>query len=112
MFAQTPEPPYYAVIFSTLLTEDYDGYVETIDEMIALAEQQPGFLGIERARNGKEQGGLGISVSYWASLDAINVWRNNADHMAVKGKGRKKWYRAYRLRITKVEKDGTWEVGG
>jgi heme-degrading monooxygenase HmoA len=100
--ASTPEPPYYAVIFTSLRTEgDPVGYAETADEMVRLASLQPGFLGVETAR---EPGGLGITVSYWASLEAISAWKAEADHAAAQRAGRERWYLAYELRIARVER--------
>lgn len=64
--ASTPEPPYFAVIFSSLLKDGENGYADSVQRILKIAQQQPGFLGYESARSG-----LGISVSYWSSLDAI-----------------------------------------
>jgi len=66
MIANTPTPPYYAVIFTNTLSDDTTGYEEVANRMVELAEQQPGYLGMESVRDG-----LGITVSYWQSLDAI-----------------------------------------
>lgn len=99
MIANTPKPPYYAVIFSTLRTSVDDGYLETAERMEELAKQQEGFLGIESARNE-----VGITVSYWKSLDAILKWRNNAEHTLARKKGKELWYKTYQLRICKVER--------
>lgn len=98
--ANTPPPPYYAVIFSSLRTEPDDDYRRTADELEKLAHQQPGFLGIESARDG-----LGITVSYWASIEAIKNWKKQSDHLAAQQKGREKWYSAYKTRICLVEHD-------
>jgi heme-degrading monooxygenase HmoA len=94
------QPPYYAVIFSALLTEDLAGYEETAEKMEELAKDQPGYLGIESAR--KE---LGITISYWESLEAILQWKNNIEHTAAREKGRTQWYQQYQLRICKVERE-------
>jgi heme-degrading monooxygenase HmoA len=99
--ARTPEPPYWAVIFSTLRTPVDAGYAQTAEEMEALAAQQPGYLGIESARG---EDGVGITVSYWASEEAIAAWRRNADHLAAQRAGRETWYRAYELRVARVER--------
>jgi heme-degrading monooxygenase HmoA len=100
--ARTPEPPYWAVVFTSLRTPADDaGYAQTAGEMEALAAQQPGFLGLESAR---DDGGLGITVSYWASEEAIVAWRRNADHQAAQRTGRDRWYRAYELRVARVER--------
>lgn len=100
MIAQTPQPPYYAVIFSSVRTDVADGYGDTAGRMIELAHEQPGFLGVESARNE-----LGITVSYWESLDAIRAWRQNAEHRIAQQTGRSHWYTAYKTRICKVERD-------
>lgn len=99
MIANTPKPPYYAVIFTTLKTEVEEGYLEMAEKMEKLAEQQEGYLGIESARNE-----VGITVSYWESLDAILKWRNNAEHSLAREKGKELWYKTYQLRICKVER--------
>jgi len=100
MIAKTPQPPYYAVIFSTLRTEINEGYEETASRMEELAKEQEGYLGIETAKNE-----LGITVSYWKSLDSITKWKNNVEHTMARNKGRMFWYEKYRLRICKVERD-------
>ena len=82
-FAHTPAPPYYAVIFTSLRTEGDQGYGAMAERMVELAAQQPGFLGVESAREG-----LGITVSYWADLASIAAWKQNAEQidMAQSGK--------------------------
>lgn len=92
-------PPYYAVIFTTVRTEVEEGYSETAKEMEVLAAQQKGFLGIEHARSN-----LGITISYWDSLDAIALWKQDIAHTVAREKGREKWYQQYQLRICKVER--------
>jgi heme-degrading monooxygenase HmoA len=107
--ARTPEPPYYAVVFSSIRRpEPDDGYAQTADEMEALAATQPGYLGIESARG---EDGLGISVSYWATLDAIAAWKAVADHRTAQRLGRERWYRAYELRVCRVERAYGFERG-
>lgn len=97
--SQTPEPPYYAVIFTSIRTPGDNGYGEMADAMERLAAQQPGFLGFETARQE-----LGISVSYWTSLAAIQVWKNNAEHQQAQKKA-KLWYQTFRVRVCRVEKE-------
>jgi heme-degrading monooxygenase HmoA len=107
MLARTPAPPYWAVIFTSLRDEQpADGYGQTAEEMVRLASSQPGFLGVESARDAR---GLGITVSYWASPEAITAWRRHADHLAAQRAGRERWYRAYALRVAKVERDTHFE---
>jgi heme-degrading monooxygenase HmoA len=97
--------PYYAVIFTSTQTNTLDGYSEMADQMEALAKQQPGFLGMESARNG-----LGITVSYWESLDAIKTWKLQSDHLVAQRKGRTDFYNWYKVRICKVERDYEFSV--
>src|SRR5882757_808871 len=98
MIANTPATPYYAVIFTSLRTEGDDGYGTMADAMDELAKQQEGYLGIESARNE-----IGITVSYWQSLEAIRNWKANTDHLMAQKYGREKWYASYKVRICKVE---------
>ncbi|QSX79625.1 antibiotic biosynthesis monooxygenase family protein [Agrilutibacter solisilvae] len=99
-FAQLPEPPYYAVIFSSLRNGDDDaGYQAAAERMVALASQQPGFLGVETVRGAD---GFGITVSYWESEAAILAWKHQADHAATRAHGRRHWYEYYELRVSKV----------
>ena len=100
-FARTPAPPYYAVIFTTRRTPGDNGYGEMADKMDRLAATQPGYLGIESARGSD---GVGITVSYWASLEAIAGWKRNAEHSFARERGRKEWYQHFELKIARVER--------
>lgn len=99
MIAKTPKPPYYAVIFSALRTDVDEGYDQTAAKMVELAMQQPGFLGVEHARNE-----LGITVSYWKDEASIAAWKAQADHQLAQQYGREKWYDGFALRVAKVER--------
>ena len=100
MIAKTPAPPYYAVIFTSLRTDTDAGYEEMAEEMVHLAALQPGYLGHESARSG-----LGITISYWESLEAIRAWKVNSDHLIAQRYGRERWYSAFKTRIALVERD-------
>ena len=100
MIANTPKPPYYAVIFTSLRTGDDAGYDAMAQRMEELAAQQPGFLGVESARDG-----LGITVSYWESEAAIAAWKRNAEHLVAQERGQREWYSAYRTRVCRVERE-------
>jgi heme-degrading monooxygenase HmoA len=91
MIANTPSPPYYAVIFTSTRTE-------------GLASEQDGFLGVESARND-----VGITVSYWRDLQAVKQWREHAEHTIARNKGRTDWYKAFKTRIARVERDYGFE---
>jgi heme-degrading monooxygenase HmoA len=98
--SQTPPPPYYAVIFTSIRTEGENGYGEIAERMVELAKQQPGYLGHESAREE-----TGITVSYWESLEAIRNWKMNTEHLSAQKKGREEFYSAFKVRIAKVERD-------
>ncbi len=100
-FAQTPKPPYYAVIFTSLLADDDAGYAAMGDAMFDLALRQPGCLGAESARDDAR---LGITVSYWADEASILAWKGQAQHLVAQKYGIERWYSHYELRIARVER--------
>lgn len=104
MIAQTPSPPYYAVIFTSIRTEEEHDYEAMAAKMVELAKLQDGFLGIESARNQ-----IGITVSYWKDLDSIRRWKLHADHQLAQKLGRDIFYTTYKTRICLVEKDYNFE---
>ena len=101
MTSTTPEPPYYAAIFTSRRDEQPDdGYGAAAERMFELAWEQPGFLGYDTARSD----GLGITVCYWEHLEGIAAWKAHAEHLEAQREGRARWYSAYDLRIARVER--------
>ncbi|MZI93206.1 antibiotic biosynthesis monooxygenase [Vibrio sp. CAIM 722] len=100
LIAQTPQPPYYAVIFTSLRSELTQGYQAMAERMLVLAQQEPGFLGVESARED-----VGITVSYWQDLHSIQRWKTNIEHLEAQKLGREKWYTSFKTRIAKIERD-------
>ena len=100
-FAPLPDPPYYAVIFTTQRSAGDDGYGAMADAMMELAAQQPGFIGIESTR---DENGLGITISYWSDEGAIKAWKANARHMVAQKHGKDRWYQHFILRVARVER--------
>lgn len=99
--AATPRPPYTAVIFtSSRSREDDAGYAAMAERMDLLAREQPGYLGIESARDG-----LGITASYWVDDAAARAWKQVAEHLVAQRLGREVWYRDYRVRVATVQRD-------
>lgn len=98
--AETPEPPYTAVIFTSVRTEGDQGYAAMSGSMEALARQQPGYLGIESARDG-----VGITVSYWRDEASAAAWKQVAAHLVAQERGREVWYSDYRVRIATVSRE-------
>jgi heme-degrading monooxygenase HmoA len=100
VLAQTPDPPYYAVIFvSHGRPADDARYAQTSERMFELAAQQPGYLGVDTAHEE-----IGITVSYWRDEDSIAAWKQAAEHTAAREAGRDRWYDAYEIRIARVER--------
>jgi heme-degrading monooxygenase HmoA len=100
-FASTPQPPFYAVIFSAIRTPGDNGYGTMAQRMVELAARQPGFLGIESTRG---EDGFGITVSYWTDPASIRAWKEHADHVIAQEHGYREWYKHYELRIARVER--------
>lgn len=100
LIANTPKPPYYAVIFTSLRKEGDDGYSAMSDKMLSLAALQAGFIGVESAREE-----VGITVSYWSDLSSIKKWQENIEHQEAQKLGHEKWYSSFRVRISKIERE-------
>ncbi|RDI21640.1 antibiotic biosynthesis monooxygenase family protein [Lentzea flaviverrucosa] len=100
------EPPYYAVVFTTVRTQEQNGYPETNARMEELVQDVPGYLGMDHAQN---PGGLGITVAYFRDADALTQWRTNAEHRAAQNRGRAEWYQNYTLHVAKVERSHTFK---
>jgi heme-degrading monooxygenase HmoA len=99
--AATPEPPYFAVIFTSTRTDADNGYAAMAATMVELASQQPGFLGVESVRGSD---GLGITVSYWSSEESIRNWKLNSEHLVAQERGKADWYKNFVVRVAKVER--------
>ena len=97
--ATTPKPPYYAVIFTSVRHDSDNGYGEAAKQMLELASKQPGFLGFETARQE-----IGISVSYWSTLETIKTWKENVTHCQVQSRANE-WYKTFRVRVCRVERE-------
>jgi len=100
MIAKTPQPPYYTVIITSTRTSVEKGYSEMANKMVELAKMQSGFLGVESAREE-----IGITVSYWEDLKSIKIWKENLEHTFAQKTGKDIWYKNYKVRVAKVERD-------
>jgi len=99
---KTLKPPYYAVIFSSTRSDgEALAYAVMAERMTELAALQPGFLGVDTAR---DEDGFGITVSYWKSLADISAWKENAEHQEAQRHGRDGWYKSFHLHIALVER--------
>lgn len=80
--------PYYTVIFTSTLASS-EGYGAMATEMEELAKKQPGFMGMDSARED-----VGITVSYWKVAESIQLWKKNIDHLNAQELGKTKWYKS------------------
>ncbi len=103
--AKTPQPPYYAVTFTSVRTPSDNGYDEMANRMEELSANQAGFLGMEHARSD----GLSITICYWENLEAIADWKQNAEHQIAQARGYETFYQAFATRICRVERDNIFE---
>ena len=99
--AETPEPPYIAVIFTSTRTSGDNGYARMLQRMEALAAEQPGYLGIESVKDGLS----GITVSYWRDESDAAAWKQVAEHLVAQERGKQVWYDDYRVRVAAVTRD-------
>lgn len=97
--ANTPKPPYYAVIFTAETQDDLSGYHDMVEQLRIIVEKQDGFLGMESAGEQKE-----ITVSYWKDEESIRAWKADPTHQSAQ-KNWKKWYKNYSVRVCKVKRD-------
>jgi len=103
--AKTPEPPYYSVTFTSLKRKSCPGYEDTAVEMETLAKSMPGYLGFESCSSD-----VGISISYWKTLEDVKRWKYHPLHVAAQKTGKEIWYHEYKVRIAKVERDYGFEA--
>ena len=90
----------YAVIFTSKESSNTKGYASMANKIEELAKLQPGFLGIESAKDG-----IGITVSYWESLNHIKEWKLQSEHLLAQQAGKSFWYDWYKVRICKIERE-------
>ena len=105
--AETPEPPYTAVIFTSTRSPGDNGYAVMLRRMESLAAEQPGYLGMESVRDGL----AGITVSYWRHESDAAAWKQVAEHLVAQERGKQVWYDEYRLRVATVSRDYGRERG-
>jgi heme-degrading monooxygenase HmoA len=100
-FAPANLESHYAVIFTSQHSDNYEGYEETALRMLELAQQMPGYLGVESVG---DESGFGITISYWQDLASIKNWRKNSEHKQAQAKGKSDWYKHYEIRIAKISR--------
>ncbi len=100
----------YAVIFEVKIKEEgKDQYLAIAAKLKEQLIQMDGFISIERFQSLVEEGKL-LSLSYWESMESIEIWKQNLDHLQAQSEGRAKLFEDYRIRIAEVVKDYTMET--
>jgi uncharacterized damage-inducible protein DinB/heme-degrading monooxygenase HmoA len=95
------EEQFTVVLFSSQRTQaDPAGYDKAARRMVELAEEQPGYLGMESVRD-KE--GRGITLSFWKDRASALAWKGNLEHREVQRAGQERWYDSYVVRIARAE---------
>jgi len=90
----------YAVIFRAEIIELDAEYSTVATRMRDLAINEYGCLEFISCSEGQNE----IAISYWKNLDHIKRWKQNAEHLQAQESGRSKWYRWYKVEITKIER--------
>ncbi|HQQ95533.1 MAG TPA: antibiotic biosynthesis monooxygenase [Bacteroidia bacterium] len=101
---QLPHQAFYAVIFSSVKSDDLEGYTEMDEKTLKLAQEQKGYLGYEAVADDKRS----IFISYWESMEDIRVWGEHAVHKMAKAQAGR-WYKRYLSQICRVESSRYWE---
>lgn len=92
--------PFFAVIFGSQRTSDInDAYEQMAARMVELAQQEEAFISLESVRS---VDGRGITISYWKSLEGIQKWKRNCEHLEAQEKGKSLWYSSYSVRVCQV----------
>lgn len=108
-FAVLPQPPYYAVIFTSQCNDNRSGYGDTAKLTVNPAALKIGFLGAESVRDARS---TGIAVSYWQDETAIAVWKQHAENRLAQERGKCDRYAAYQVRAAKVRRADGFDSGG
>ena len=100
--SNTPSPPYVCAVFTSIRTEINEGYEQMNDILFKEINKVSGYLGNETFR---DKDGFGVNVSYWKDMKSLKYWRDNELHKKAQALGKSKWYKEYKLRICKVERN-------
>jgi heme-degrading monooxygenase HmoA len=100
-----------AIIFRSRLTDTAaaEGYVEMAAEMLARAKEMPGFIDF---KSFKADDGERLSLVYWKDHDTLKAWRNDLRHQLAQRLGREKWYTQYRIEVTEILRENSFERPG
>ena len=102
-FASTPQPPYFAAIFTSQRRDTSDDkYGATAEALVHRFHQLPGCLGVESAES---PDGFAVTVAYFADEDSIRAWKEDPEHLKAQHLGRTTWYSHYDVRFARVGRE-------
>jgi heme-degrading monooxygenase HmoA len=96
------------VVFRSRLTaEAGDDYSEMAAEMLATAEEMPGFV---EFKSFKSDDGERVSLVYWQDHETMAAWRNHPRHRIAQSNGRAKWYAEFRLEVADIVRESKFAL--
>lgn len=93
---------YYVVIFTSVRSDDVEGYDEMDKLTFQLVEKEKGYLGAESFSN---ENGRRVTIVKFKTEEDILRWKNQPVHQKAQILGRERWYRHYNVKICKVERE-------
>ena len=100
-------PPFYTAILYDKTPPHlkmHNCHVAAFDEMVSIAPNQPGFLGLKTK---KETGGRWSSTSYWRDLKSLKEWKRAGDKKIRLLHGDIEPTNTYILEAKKINRDRT-----
>jgi heme-degrading monooxygenase HmoA len=95
------------VVFRSRLTaEAGDDYSQMAEEMLATAQDMPGFV---EFKSFKSDDGERVSLVYWQDHETMAAWRNHPRHRVAQTNGRSKWYAYFRLEVADILRETKFE---
>lgn len=88
----------YAVIFRAEIAQLDETYFATAKRMRELALARYGCLEFVASMEGTCE----IAISYWPSVDHIQRWKQDAEHLQAQQQGRSTWYKSYRVEVVEL----------
>jgi heme-degrading monooxygenase HmoA len=91
------------VVFRSRLTaEAGDDYSLMAAEMLATAQEMPGFV---EFKSFKADDGERVSLVYWQDHETMAAWRSHPRHRVAQSNGRAKWYAEFRLEVADIVRE-------
>ncbi|MYM55627.1 antibiotic biosynthesis monooxygenase family protein [Thalassovita mangrovi] len=94
-----------AIIFEVHIAEGRKPeYLDIAADLKPLLEQVDGFISVERFQSLNDPDKL-LSLSFFRDEEAVQTWRNLAEHRVAQAKGRAGIFADYRLKVVQVLRD-------